>query len=99
MTAKKTFSLTTPIFYVNAKPHLGHAYTSSIADSMVRFQRLMGKETFFITGTDEHGDKIAQAAEKQGVTPKQLAAEISAIFQETMPRLGVQFSRFVRTTS
>ncbi|MDR2891521.1 MAG: methionine--tRNA ligase [Deltaproteobacteria bacterium] len=99
MTAKKTFALTTPIFYVNAKPHLGHAYTSSIADSMVRFQRLMGKEVSLVTGTDEHGDKIAQAAEKQGVTPQKLADDVSALFQETMPRLGVQFSRFIRTTS
>ena len=56
------FYITTPIYYVNASPHLGHAYTTIVADALTRFHRLMGEETYFLTGTDEHGDKIAQAA-------------------------------------
>ena len=65
----RSFYITTPIYYVNAKPHLGHAYTTIVADSMARFHRAMGEDTYFLTGTDEHGDKIAEAAEKAGTNP------------------------------
>ncbi|MDR2488892.1 MAG: methionine--tRNA ligase [Desulfovibrio sp.] len=92
------FYLTTPIYYVNALPHLGHAYTTIVADSLVRFQRLMGKDSLFITGTDEHGDKIVQAAEKAGSSPQKLADDVSAAFRSLWPRLDVAPAGFVRTT-
>ncbi len=92
------FYLTTPIYYVNALPHLGHAYTTIVADSLTRFQRLMGKDARFITGTDEHGDKILQAAEKAGRSPQSLADEVSAAFRALWPRLECAPADFVRTT-
>ena len=66
----KPYYITTPIYYVNAKPHLGHAYTTIVCDALARFHRLRGDDTYFLTGTDEHGDKIVQAAEKEGVAPQ-----------------------------
>ncbi|MEI7590475.1 MAG: class I tRNA ligase family protein, partial [Deltaproteobacteria bacterium] len=66
----KTYFVTTPIYYVNASPHIGHAYTTIVADVLARYHRLCGYETFFLTGTDEHGDKIAEVAQKTGVSPK-----------------------------
>ena len=98
MSKQETFLICTPIYYVNAKPHLGHAYTSTVADCMTRFQRLMGKDCYLLTGTDEHGDKIVQAAEKQGLTPQQLTDEVSAEFKALLPKLGVEYTRFIRTT-
>ena len=92
------FYATTPIYYVNAKPHLGHAYTTIITDSMTRFHRLIGYDARFITGTDEHGDKIVQAAEKNGQTPSQYADTISDLFRATWPKLEIQNSDFIRTT-
>lgn len=92
------FSITTPIYYVNAKPHLGHAYTTIVADSLARFHRLCGDETFFLTGTDEHGDKIVQAAEKAGSTPQQYVDAVSAQFRDLWPALGVTNDDFIRTT-
>ncbi|MEJ2689261.1 MAG: methionine--tRNA ligase [Deltaproteobacteria bacterium] len=92
------FYITTPIFYVNAQPHLGHAYTAIIADVASRFQRLCGKETFFQTGTDEHGDKIAQAAAESKVSPRQYADRISAMFRAAWPPLQVRPDNFIRTT-
>lgn len=74
----KNFYITTPIYYVNAKPHLGHAYTTIVADSLSRFHKTLGDNTMFLTGTDEHGDKIVKAAEKQGVSPKEFVDGISA---------------------
>ncbi|MEY2399774.1 MAG: methionyl-tRNA synthetase, partial [Actinomycetota bacterium] len=67
------FYITTPIYYVNDAPHIGHAYTTVNCDALARWHRLIGDDTFFLTGTDEHGQKIQQAAEKQGVTPLELA--------------------------
>ena len=93
-----TFYLTTPIYYVNARPHLGHAYTTIVADAMARWHRLAGDDTRFLTGTDEHGDKIAQAAAKAGVTPKAYADEIAAAFREAWRRLGISNDDFIRTT-
>lgn len=94
----KNFFITTPIYYVNANPHLGHAYTTVVADSLARFHKLQGEDTLFLTGTDEHGDKIVQAAEKQGQTPKEFVDAVSARFQTLWPQLGVANDRFVRTT-
>ena len=92
------FFITTPIYYVNAKPHLGHAYTTIIADTMKRFQQMMGKETFFLTGTDEHGDKIVQAAEKNECSPQEYVDQISQLFKDLWPELGISNDHFVRTT-
>ena len=94
----KSFFITTPIYYVNANPHLGHAYTTIVADSLARFHKLLGEDTLFLTGTDEHGDKIVQAAEKQGQTPKEFVDDISGRFRALWPQLGIANDRFVRTT-
>lgn len=94
----ETFFVSTPIYYVNARPHLGHAYTSTLADAVTRFQRLMGKDAFLLTGTDEHGDKIAQTAAKEGITPQELTDKVSTEFRAILPRLGVEPNRFIRTT-
>jgi len=92
------FYLTTPIYYVNARPHLGHAYTTIVADAMARYHRLAGDETFLLTGTDEHGDKIAQAAIAAGVSPQAIADEISGAFRDAWRRLGITNDDFIRTT-
>jgi methionyl-tRNA synthetase len=92
------FYITTPIYYVNAEPHIGHAYTTIVADVMTRFHKLLGEETFFLTGTDEHGDKILQAAEKAGMAPQDYADRISTRFRETWPKLNIHPDRFIRTT-
>jgi methionyl-tRNA synthetase len=93
-----TFYLTTPIYYVNATPHLGHAYTTIVADAMARWHRLVGDRTRLLTGTDEHGDKIAQAAAAAGVPPQAYADRISGAFRETWRRLGITNDDFIRTT-
>jgi methionyl-tRNA synthetase len=92
------FYLTTPIYYVNDRPHLGHAYTTIVADAMTRYRRLAGDDVWLLTGTDEHGDKIAQAAAKAGVTPQALADRNSAVFRETWRALGIRYSDYIRTT-
>jgi methionyl-tRNA synthetase len=92
------FFITTPIYYVNARPHLGHAHTTILADSMARFNRIMGREVHFLTGTDEHGDKIVKAAQAVGKNPKEYCDEISALFRDLWPKLGVEYSQFIRTT-
>ncbi len=94
----QSFFLSTPIYYVNAKPHLGHAYTTAVADSMIRFQKLMGRKTFFLTGTDEHGDKIVRAAEAKGVSPREYVDTVSAQFQGLWDALGYGYDDFIRTT-
>lgn len=93
-----TFFITTPIYYVNANPHLGHAYSTIVADAATRLHKMLGEKTLFLTGTDEHGDKIVQAAEKQGLTPAAFVDKISASFHTLWPRLEVENDRFVRTT-
>ena len=90
--------VTTPVYYVNDKPHIGHVYTSTVADVYARFQRNMGKDVYFLTGTDEHGLKVEQSAEKRGVTTQQLADENSALFREVMEAMNISFSSFIRTT-
>jgi methionyl-tRNA synthetase len=90
--------ITTPIYYVNAQPHLGHAYTTIVADTYSRFRRLTGANVRFQTGTDEHGDKIAEAAAREDVAPKDYADRISRLFQDTWPLLEIQPDNFIRTT-
>ena len=92
------FYITTPIYYVNAEPHIGHAYTTIVADVLNRFHKLSGKKTFFLTGTDEHGDKIVSAAESFGQTPKEYVDRISSMFQALWPRLNISNNAFIRTT-
>ena len=92
------FYVTTPIYYVNAPPHSGHAYTTIVADTVSRYHRLAGDRTYFLTGTDEHGDKIAQAAKRAGETPQAYADRISGMFRETWSRMGLRFDQFIRTT-
>lgn len=93
-----SFYITTPIYYVNAKPHLGHAYSTIVADSLNRFHKIMGEDTFFLTGTDEHGDKIVKAAEAGGQSPQEYVDTISQQFQELWPDLMCENDDFVRTT-
>ena len=95
---EKAFYITTPIYYVNAAPHLGHAYTTIVADVLTRFHRLAGCETYFLTGTDEHGDKIVAAAEKAGQAPKEYVDTISGLFRALWPKLNIGHNDFIRTT-
>ncbi len=94
----RKFYITTPIYYVNARPHIGHAYTTIACDTIARRQRLLGADTFFLTGTDEHGQKIERAAEAAGKTPQQYADEISAEFRQLWKRMGISNDDFIRTT-
>jgi methionyl-tRNA synthetase len=93
-----SFYVTTPIYYVNAAPHLGHAYTSIAADVLARHHRQRGEKVFFLTGTDEHGEPVAVAAEEQGVTPLELADRNSQRFRDLMPQLDATNDFFIRTT-
>ncbi len=92
------FYVTTPIYYVNAEPHIGHAYTTVLADFMSRFYSMLGYDSYFLTGTDEHGDKIDQAATANGTTPQEYADRISGIFRKTWTDLGIGFNDFIRTS-
>ena len=92
------FYITTPIYYVNARPHLGHAYTTILADVVSRFHRMKGEDTYFLTGTDEHGDKIVQAAEKEHMTPRDYVDKISGLFRALWPELHIRNDQFIRTT-
>ena len=94
----RKFYITTPIYYVNARPHIGHAYTTIACDTIARRQRMLGAETFFLTGTDEHGQKIERAAQAAGKTPQQYADEISAEFRKLWQRMGISNDDFIRTT-
>ncbi|MGR0481617.1 MAG: methionine--tRNA ligase [Candidatus Electronema sp. V4] len=94
-----TTYITTPIYYVNSTPHIGHAYTTIIADTYSRFRRLCGDDVRFQTGTDEHGEKIVQAAEKEGIGPREYADRISAAFRDTWPLLDIAPDHFIRTTN
>ena len=92
------FYITTPIYYVNAKPHIGHAYTTVIADILARVNRLRGRETFFLTGLDEHGEKIAQKAREAGQEPQEFCDAIAKDFQATWKNLNISNDDFIRTT-
>ena len=94
----RPFYITTPIYYVNARPHLGHAYTTIVADVARRFHKLMGEKTFFLTGTDEHGDKVVRAAAAEGEEPKPYVDKISSLFRDLWPGLSIEIDRFIRTT-
>ncbi len=95
---KNKFYITTPVYYANAQPHIGHAYTTIAADTMVRFKKLQGRETYFLTGTDEHGAKIAQKAKTEGVEPLELVNEVVNDFKALWERLGIEYDVFTRTT-
>lgn len=94
----KKFYVTTPIYYVNDRPHIGHAYTTILADVLARYHRLLNIPTFFLTGSDEHGQKVQQAAEKGGVTPKQHSDTTVVRFQELWKKLNITHDDFIRTT-
>jgi methionyl-tRNA synthetase len=92
------FYITTPIYYVNARPHIGHAYTTIACDTVARRERMLDADTFFLTGTDEHGQKIERAAEAAGTTPQQYADKISFEFRQLWKRMGISNDDFIRTT-
>jgi methionyl-tRNA synthetase len=94
----KTFYLTTPIYYVNDKPHIGHAYTTILADVITRFHRDLNKDVLFVTGLDEHGQKVQEAAKKRGVDPKAHCDEMAPRFLELWERLNIKYDDFIRTT-
>jgi methionyl-tRNA synthetase len=97
--SSERFYLTTPIYYVNARPHLGHAYSTIVCDAIARRKRALGIDTFFLTGTDEHGQKIERSAEKAGCRPEDFAAAISGEFRGLWDQLGLTYDDFIRTTS
>ncbi len=95
---KTPFYITTPIYYVNAKPHLGHAYTTIVADVVCRYKRMLNKDTFLLTGTDEHGDKVVRAAGRENLSPGEYSDKISGLFKELWPELNINYNMFIRTT-
>ncbi len=98
MTSDKTFFITTPIYYVNGLPHVGHAYTTIAADALARARRLQGIDVFLLTGTDEHGQNIERTARERGVPEQQHCDEISAVFKDLWRKLDIRYDRFIRTT-
>ena len=92
------FYITTPIYYPNAEPHIGHAYTTIYADTLARYHRLKGDDTFFLTGTDEHGQKLQRAAEKRGIHPKELVDEMAEKYKYYWRLMDISYDRFIRTT-
>ena len=96
--ADKSYYVTTPIYYVNDKPHIGHAYTTILADVLANYHRLLDIPTYFLTGTDEHGQKVQQAADKNGLTPQQQCDQTVVRFQELWKRLEITNDDFIRTT-
>ncbi len=90
--------ITTPIYYVNDKPHIGTAYTTVAADFLTRAHRLLGREAFFLTGTDEHGEKVAETAAKRGMQPRELCDEVAQAFKDAWKKLEINYDRFIRTT-
>lgn len=95
---EKVFYVTTPIYYVNAEPHLGHAYTTVVADFLARWHRLDGYRTFFLTGTDEHGETVYRAAQAAGEDPKAFVDRVSERFKRAWDLLGIAYDDFIRTT-
>ena len=93
------YQITTPIYYVNDKPHIGHAYTSVACDVIARFMRLSGREVFFLSGTDEHGQKVEQSAEKKGMLPQDFVDELSKSFVDLLDLMEISNDKFIRTTS
>ena len=95
---KPTFYITTPLYYVNDEPHIGHAYTTILADVISRFHRNLGKDVYFLTGTDEHGQKVQEASEKREVSPQEHADEYVKRFKNTWKNLDISYDHFIRTT-
>ena len=93
-----SYYVTTPIYYVNAQPHLGHAYTTIAADVLARHMRQRDEEVFFLTGTDEHGEPVAQVAEREGISPAELADRNAPRFEEMGERVGASNDFFIRTS-
>jgi len=98
MTQKNNFYVTTPIYYANAQPHLGTLYSTILADTLARFHKLLGKEVYFLTGTDEHGQKLAESAEKANVAPKAFVDGVIPAFKECWKQYEIEYNRFIRTT-
>ncbi|HPY01395.1 MAG TPA: methionine--tRNA ligase, partial [Candidatus Marinimicrobia bacterium] len=98
MNNQEHFFVTTPIYYVNDKPHIGHAYTTILADVLARFQRSNGVETFFLTGVDEHGQKVQQAAASAGISPQEYCDRMVVYFRDAWQKLGIKYDFFIRTT-
>ncbi len=98
MSDKNNYYLTTPIYYVNDKPHIGHAYTTILADVLSRFHRTVGDDVFFLTGLDEHGLKVQQAADEKGISPQQHCDEMAPRFTNLWEKLHIQYDDFIRTT-
>ncbi|MEZ5656000.1 MAG: methionine--tRNA ligase [Sphingobium sp.] len=94
----KPYTITTAISYPNGRPHIGHAYEAIATDAFARFQRMMGRDVFFQTGTDEHGLKMAQTARGKGITPRELSDEMSSYFKNMDDKLNISYDRFIRTT-
>jgi methionyl-tRNA synthetase len=98
MDKARKFYITTPIYYVNARPHIGHAYTTLVCDAVARRKRLLGYDTFFLTGTDEHGQKIERSATAAGTTPQAFTDEVSSAFRKLFDRMNITYTDFIRTT-
>ena len=98
MRDQHTFYITTPIYYVNDVPHIGHAYTTIAADVLARYWRLRGRDVFFLTGLDEHGQKVQQAAAKAGIEPQAYCGRLAPQFDALWKRLNVTNDAFIRTT-
>lgn len=96
--SRKEFYLTTPLYYVNARPHIGHAYTTVAADALARFERLMGREVHFLTGTDEHGQKVERAARAAGIEPIEFTDRLSGEFRDLWKLLNIRYDQYIRTT-
>ena len=97
-TGDMKYYLTTPLYYVNAAPHLGHAYSTIVADTIRRFKRMQGYDAFLLTGTDEHGQKVERSAKAAGMAPQEFADQVAFLFQEQWRSLGIEFDAFIRTT-
>ena len=98
MVKRKQFYITTPIYYANSYPHIGSAYTTIAADILARWHKLLGEEVFLLTGTDEHGKKIQEAAEKNGMEPKEFVDKVVPEFKRAWEILNIRYTNFVRTT-
>ena len=96
--SKNTFYISTPIYYINDIPHIGHAYTTIIADAISRYKKLLGKDVFFLTGTDEHGQKVEKAAREKGLKPIELADQVVVRFQDLWKAFNIDYDFFIRTT-
>ena len=95
---KEKYYITTPIYYASGQLHLGHCYTTVLTDACARYQRLAGKDVFFLTGSDEHGLKIARKAEERGLSPQAYTDEIVAGFKNVWEKLNISYDKFIRTT-